>query len=297
MISVHNEVVSELTELVMLRFFHSVQPPFRRAYFEHKHSAFEISMIHSGHGLYQLKDRVYEFQPGDVFLFSTNEVHCITEIRDNEKLDIMNLQFEPRFIWMPGNEQFDHRYLDIFFHRNASASHQLRSDDPRADVIRTLLGEIETEFASQKESYDLMVKNKLLTLLVHVRRNYGEFFDHHPSRKEMPHIQQLDAVMKYIDDHLGGELTLEGLAAEAHMSKSYFSSLFRELNGLSPWEYILSKRITRAAQLLASTDRTVLDIAAACGFNSTANFNYAFRKLTQTSPSEYRTKAQKGRKE
>ena len=87
-----------------------------------------------------------------------------------------------------------------------------------------------------------------------------------------------------------GELTLEGLAAQAHMSKSYFSSLFHELNGLSPWEYILSKRVTRAAQLLVSTDRTVLDIASACGFNSTANFNYAFRKLTHTSPSEYRRK-------
>jgi tRNA(Ile)-lysidine synthase TilS/MesJ len=89
--------------------------------------------------------------------------------------------------------------------------------------------------------------------------------------------------------------TLDALAEAAHMSKSHFSSLFRELNGISPWEYILSRRVSLAAQLLASTDRTVLDIATACGFNSTANFNYAFRKLTQSSPTEYRSRIRKGK--
>lgn len=290
MISTNDAVISELTELVMLRFFHSIQQPFRRAYFEHQHTAFEISVIRSGRGLYQLKDRVYEFHPGDVFMFSTNEVHCITEILSDEPLDIMNLQFEPRFIWMPGGERFDYRYLSIFFHRSAAFCHQLRHDDPRADGIRALLADIEEEFARKEESYDLMVKNKLLTLLVHVRRSYAEYFDDGLARRETPHIRQLDAVMHFIDEHLGEALTLEGLAAQAHMSKSHFSSLFREFNGLSPWEYILSKRVTRAAQLLISTDRTVLDIASVCGFNSTANFNYAFRKLTHTSPSEYRRK-------
>jgi len=205
----------------------------------------------------------------------------------------MNLQFEPRFIWMPGAERFDHRYLDIFFHRNESFRHQFCADDPRADGIRALLSDIEEEFACKQESYDLMIKNKLLTLLVYVRRNYGEYFDHGAPRKELPHIRQLDAAMRFIDENLSGELTLEGLAAKAHMSKSHFSSLFRELNGVSPWEYILSKRISHAAQLLAATDRTVLDIATACGFNSTANFNHAFRKLTHASPSEYRQKIQK----
>lgn len=291
MISANDAVVSELTELVMLRFFHSVQKPFRRAYFEHRHTAFEISVIRSGRGLYQLRDRVYEFHPGDVFMFSTNEVHCITEILSDEPLDIMNLQFEPRFIWMPGGERFDYRYLSIFFHRSASFCHQLRCDDPRADGIRALLADIEDEFSRKEESYDLMVKNKLLTLLVYVRRHYGEYFDDGLSRRETPHVRQLEAVMRFIDDHLGEELSLEALAAQAHMSKSHFSSLFRELNGLSPWEYILGKRVARAAQLLADTDRTVLDIASACGFNSAANFNYAFRKLTHTSPSEYRRRA------
>ena len=293
MISVHNEVVSELTELVMLRFFHSVQQPFRRAYFEHRHSAFEISMIRSGHGLYRLRDCAYEFHPGDVFLFSTNEVHCITEIHGDEALDIVNLQFEPRFIWMPGSDRFDHRYLDIFFRRNERSRHQLRSDDPRADEIRRLMKDIEEEFTGKQESYDLMVKNKLLTLLVHVRRYYGEYFDE--NSREIPHINQLNAAMKYIDDNFCGEMTLDALAEAAHMSKSHFSSLFRELNGVSPWEYILSRRVSLAAQLLASTDRTVLDIATACGFNSTANFNYAFRKLTQSSPTEYRIRIRKGK--
>ena len=283
-----SELVSEGAEGVMLRFFHSRVNPGKRAYFPHQHTAFEISVIRSGEGVYQLQERTYTFAPGDVFLFGTNEIHYITEITGEAPLDLVNLQFEPRFVWMPGGDLFDYRYLDIFFRRNGRFRHQLSHDDPRADVIRTLLRDIDEEFSLRRESYDLMVKNKLLTLLVYIRRNYAEYFDVSPAARDVQHIRRLDAAMKYIDAHLAEALTLAELSEQAHMSRSRFSALFRELNGLTPWEYIVGRRVSRAARLLSTSDETILEIAVACGFNNTANFNHAFRKVIGASPSEYR---------
>ena len=57
------------------------------------------------------------------------------------------------------------------------------------------------------------------------------------------------------------------------------------------WDYISAKRINKAAQLLATETKTmnILDIATQCGYNSTANFNKAFKKITGMTPSEYRS--------
>lgn len=286
MILQSNEIVSNYSDLPMLKAYHSMREPFRRENTEHRHTAFEISIIENGHGLYRVGEKVYRFEPQDVFLFSTNEAHCITEVVD--QLHVINLQFEPRFIWVPGHDTFDLRYLDVFFHRNEQFCHQLRHDDPQAHQIRSLLFQIDLEFRQKQDFYDMMVKNMLMTTLVLVRRNYAQWFEAGNSSHKAPLVEQLSVVMQYIDDHLASDLSLEELAAQAHMSRSHFSALFKQLNGLSPWDFIVSRRISRAATLLRTTALPVTQIAIDCGFNTTANFNYAFRRQTNKTPTQYR---------
>lgn len=281
-----NEIVSNYNDLPMLRAYHSMREPFRRENTEHRHTAFEVSIIAEGHGVYRVGEHRYDFAPGDVFLFSTNEAHCITEVVD--QLHVINLQFEPRFIWMPGHDTFDLRYLDVFFHRSAQFQHQLRHDDPRAQQVRALLTQIDQEFIEKRDFYDMMVKNMLLTALVHIRRNYAQWFEHSPGMHKAQLVGQLGEVMRHIDENLFADLSLDGLAATAHMSRSHFCALFRELNGLSAWEYIVSRRISHAAQLLRTTTLPVTQIATDCGFNTIANFNYAFRRQTNKTPTQYR---------
>ena len=286
-----NEIVSNYSDLPMLKAYHSIREPFRRENTEHRHTAFEISTIARGHGQYRVGERVYRFAPEDVFLFSTNEAHCITEAMDD--LQVINLQFEPRFIWMPGHDTFDLRYLDVFFHRSDRFCHQLCHDDPRAQEIRVMLRQIDREFLQKADCYDLMVKNMLLTTLVLIRRHYAAWFEPNTGRQNAALVEQLRTVMQYIDENLFADLNLEMLSDAAHMSRSYFSSLFKQLNGLSPWEYIVSRRVSHAANLLRTTSLPVTQIAIACGFNSTANFNYAFRRQTSKTPTQYRKDVKK----
>lgn len=286
-----NEIVSNYSDLPMLKAYHSIREPFRRENTEHRHTAFEISTIARGHGQYRVGERVYRFAPEDVFLFSTNEAHCITEAMDD--LQVINLQFEPRFIWMPGHDTFDLRYLDVFFHRSDRFCHQLCHDDPRAQEIRVMLRQIDREFLQKADCYDLMVKNMLLTTLVLIRRYYAAWFEPNTGRQNAALVEQLRTVMQYIDENLFADLNLEMLSDAAHMSRSHFSSLFKQLNGLSPWEYIVSRRVSHAANLLRTTSLPVTQIAIACGFNSTANFNYAFRRQTSKTPTQYRKDVKK----
>ena len=98
----------------------------------------------------------------------------------------------------------------------------------------------------------------------------------------------VDRAIGYIQSHLTDKLSVEENAANAGYSSSYFSHLFAEETGLSPYQFVVKSRIEYAQQLLKTTRQTVQEIAFQCGFNSAANFCYTFRKLVGTSPHEYR---------
>ena len=74
------------------------------------------------------------------------------------------------------------------------------------------------------------------------------------------------------------------------MSKTYFCTIFKKLNGISPWDYITIKRVEKSVEILKTSQDTVLEIALKCGFNNTANFNRAFKKVTGKVPGDYKLK-------
>lgn len=278
----------ESSGMPLLKMFHSVVQPFRRPYEEHRHTAFELSLICSGSGTYRAGDRSYQFCKGDIFLFSSNEPHCIVEVFGGEDLDIMNLQFEPRFIWSTENLLFQVQYPDVFFNRNETYAHRLSvRETPGAEIARRLQ-EVEREFRQGKTDYKLMVKLQILELLVLIRREYADCFTKSAERINVTYLAQMERALDYINQNLTGDLQLEQVAKEAAMSPAYFSTLFKKLNGLTLWEYIQSRRIELAMDQLLSTDRNVSEIAMECGYNSISNFNRSFKMVTGQTPVAYR---------
>ncbi len=98
----------------------------------------------------------------------------------------------------------------------------------------------------------------------------------------------MDRAIAYIQNHLADHLSVEEIAASAGYSPSYFSHVFAEETGLSPYQFVVKSRVEQSQKLLKTTRLTVQEIAFQCGFNSAANFCYTFRKLTGVSPHEYR---------
>ena len=95
---------------------------------------------------------------------------------------------------------------------------------------------------------------------------------------------------EYIDMHFQENLTLETLARLSGLTPNYFSSLFSKVSGIKLWDYINSRRIEAAMQLLKNeSNLNIIEIAAQCGFNNTANFNKAFKKAVGITPGEYRS--------
>jgi transcriptional regulator GlxA family with amidase domain len=89
-------------------------------------------------------------------------------------------------------------------------------------------------------------------------------------------------------EHLGEPLTVEHLAAMAHMSRRTFIRAFRASTGTTPAAWVRSRRLDKARQLLESTDVPVDQVADLCGFGSAVTLRQSFAAAFGTSPSEYR---------
>ena len=93
-------------------------------------------------------------------------------------------------------------------------------------------------------------------------------------------------LIEFIEERLAEPLSLSELAAVANLSPYHFARAFKRSFGLPPHRYHVGRRIERAKELLAG--RSVTEVALAVGFAETSSFSTAFRRMTGTSPREFR---------
>ena len=272
----------------LLRIYQSRADFKRRAFTEHHHSAFEISYILSGQGVYRIDNHETDIREGDIYLFSTNEVHCITEIHGDKPMVLLNIHFEPRFIWSPSGNALDERFLRIFLDRSEGFSNRLDRENPTTKEIAALILRMQKEADECPEAYELMLKTYLLNILVLLIRDYNYVSKKSPSLSHSERLLHMETALNYIDQNIATPMTLDELAQKAGMSRTYFSTVFKNLNGMTPWEYIGLKRIERARRLLRTTDKSVLEISLDCGFNNVSQFNRQFKSITGLKPMEYK---------
>jgi AraC family transcriptional regulator len=95
-------------------------------------------------------------------------------------------------------------------------------------------------------------------------------------------------VIEYIEENLDGDLSLEAMAAEVDISPIYLARAFKAAVSQSPHQYVLSRRVERAKELLRNTELPVVDVALSSGFSSQSHLSYWFQRFMGVSPAAYR---------
>lgn len=108
------------------------------------------------------------------------------------------------------------------------------------------------------------------------------------TRPPVPQGSLLEPVLAWIEDNLGGDLTLAAMAARSGLSERTFSRRFREQTGSTPLQWLLRARVRRAQFLLETTDHGVERIAAQAGFGSPTAFRERFKRVVGVTPQSYR---------
>ena len=107
-------------------------------------------------------------------------------------------------------------------------------------------------------------------------------------RRQLAHLGPVGAAADYIEGRLDSPLSLAEVARSVGYSERHLERLFRQVFGMSVWQFVVRSRVHAAARALTQSDRTITQIALAYGFCDSSAFGRAFRAITGQSPKEYR---------
>jgi AraC-like DNA-binding protein len=99
---------------------------------------------------------------------------------------------------------------------------------------------------------------------------------------------QVRRVSEFVGEHLASPLPVATLASVAKLSGSHFSHVFKQSFGVSPYAYVMHKRIAKAQELMLATDEPLGQIALNCGLADQSHFCHTFRRLIGNSPAARR---------
>lgn len=101
-------------------------------------------------------------------------------------------------------------------------------------------------------------------------------------------IYSIERVIGFIEDNLNGKLDLKTVADAVHYSKYHIHRLFADTVGMTIHDYVSRRQLTEGAKLLVFSNKPIIDIALACGYESQQSFTAAFKAMYKLPPAEYR---------
>lgn len=235
----------------------------------HTHNHMELFYIVGGIGQFLIADQLYPVNPNNLVIINPNVTH--TEVSLNaQPLEYIVLGIDGVELATGENSNGQFCILDYFESAEISG------------CLRNILREMEQKCPG----YEDVCQAFMEILVIRLMRNTSLAVP--PEPQVTSGNRQCAAVRRYIDIHFKEALTLEQLAEEAHMNKYYLSHSFKKEYGISPINYLISRRIEESKYLLAETDLSMSQISQLLGFSSLSYFSQVFRRTQGISPMEYR---------
>ena len=235
----------------------------------HTHSYTELFFIVSGKGQFLIQDQVFPVDVNNLVIINPNVAHTEASL-NAQPLEYIVLGIEGVELATSENSNGQFCILDHYESMEISS------------CLRNILREMELK----NTGYEDICQAYMEILIIRLMRSTALAVQAEP--QVISGNRQCAAVRQYIDLHFKEPLTLEQLAQEAHINKYYLSHAFKREYGVSPINYMISRRIEESKYLLAETDLSMSQIAQLLGFSSLSYFSQVFRRTQQTSPMEYR---------
>ncbi|MFJ9770449.1 GlxA family transcriptional regulator [Kitasatospora sp. NPDC101157] len=125
-------------------------------------------------------------------------------------------------------------------------------------------------------------------MVMYVKRSGGQSQFSVPLSVQGSEDDRIDELRMWIAEHLTEHLSLEALAARAHLSVRHFTRLFQQRTSTTPAAYVEAARLEAARRLLEESDRSLPEVAALSGLGSVETLHRVFRRRLGTTPAEYR---------
>ena len=108
----------------------------------------------------------------------------------------------------------------------------------------------------------------------------------------MPQLTAICRALDLVEERLTQEITVADMAAAASYSLYHFSRTFNQVVHHTPYDYLMRRRLSESARELLETDKKIIDVALAYGFNNPETYSRAFKRMFGTQPSQWKERAE-----
>ncbi|MEO0981825.1 MAG: AraC family transcriptional regulator [Pseudomonadota bacterium] len=134
----------------------------------------------------------------------------------------------------------------------------------------------------------LYLESAAQALALHLLRNHSTLTEPiAPARRALSQ-KRLASAIDFIEANLDQNLSLEQIAAAAHLSSFHFLRCFRDETGQTPHAYVTTRRVQRCRELLETSELPLSEIAYRCGFANQAHMTTVFKRAAGVPPGQYR---------
>lgn len=248
----------------------------------HLHDSYEIYLFLGGNADFYVEHNCYHLKRGNLMIINNKEVHRYL-VHDHTPYERISTHFNPILVRNACTKQSD--LLSCFENRPNGRDNITILDEDALEKYLSLADKLHTAMKADCYGSDILASTYLLQLLVMVNTCFN-------NSTYLPHntIPELSyQVMQFIDQNLKEHFTLEELANQFYLDRSYLSRKFKEQAGCTLQEYLILKRVSLAKTFL-SEGKTVSEACELSGFHDYSNFIRTFTKYAKISPGKYRSK-------
>lgn len=242
-------------------------------YHHNRHN--EILIFVDGNCKMAVEGSEYYLEPYDIMIIRSSEMHRMYHMEPIKSYE--------RYVWhIPDNffiKNDCEELSKIFMARPTGEGNRIPGELVKGSYVQEIL-RISDEYATMKDTVpESVMRGKLMELLFHLTALHSRVL------RETVSDTTVRNIIKYINDNISGKLSLDVIAEEFFMSKSYLCHTFKSHTGLTVNQYIKQKRFIRVKELCAE-GMNLSDASAKAGFGSYSNFYKTYLAETGHTPSD-----------
>ena len=286
-----------IQKLMIKDFFEDNDPVSVGFYIEHRemnmhsHEFWEISYVFEGRGEHHAEDgKTIPIRENEFIFISPGTAHCITSPPKGKGgwVRVCNLLMTQEYIdrlinrFLSVRELDDYKLKNIILNKMPFCIH-LKDD---SGSINNMLMTAAHEYKHFTHASAEMIENSAVNLLMYISRLYENTLKNETVITTKNEV--IDDLIKYIKSNFGSNISLDYLAAYVHLSPEYLSRYFKKCTGVNLSDFITETRIEKAKYRLRTSNWTINNICAYCGYQSISSFQKAFKKTVGISAGAYR---------
>ncbi len=237
----------------------------------HQHDYAELCIFISGKGTFHVEGSSYSMTPGDIVLFRRAESHYI-EIDSNYPYERFALHFRESLF---SSVDRGNVLMQPYTNREAGMFNVYHKSEFDCDAYNSITSNLLRDTSEKR----LNIISNLILLLLEIKPLFEKKQNNGYINTDTPVYR----IINDINQNLYSNLTLDGICEKHYISKSQLCKIFKSATGSSVWQYVTSKRLLTAREMIYS-GITPTKACYACGFNDYSSFYRAYIKKFDESP-------------